>query len=264
MLRVIEAILPSVPNIQSNKKVRRKIKNEQNLDYPSKNADLATVTINDLQQLYDIDKSIKDKLEDKAKTNIIGVTISVTLIMGAYSLIQNVISKHAYSILFWIAFCLFILSVIYMLAAGINSIHVLTAENVFHIPEIGLTDEEKKKDYDKQIGLNRARNTIRNNYVYTSYECIRNSLVCLFVVMVIAIVPANTKNGNQSKQQGIFFFSEAAMESIVNGINRQEIESIINQDLTNGNHTVINEDSQLFIKYSVDEERVIVLLAEQY
>lgn len=264
MLRVIEAILPSVANIQSNNKVKQKIKNEQNLDFPSKNVDLAAVTINDLQQIYDFDKSIKDKLEDKAKTNIIGVTISVTLIMGAYSLIQNVISKHGYSFLFWIAFCLFILSVIYMLAAGISSIHVLTAENVFHIPEIGLTDDEKKKDYDKQIGFNRARNTIRNNYVFTSYECIRNSLVCLFAVMVIAIVPAYTKNVNQSKQQGFFFFSESAMESIANGINRQDIEDTINQDRTNGEHTVINEDSRLFIKYSVDEDQVIVLLAEQY
>lgn len=264
MLRIVETIIPSVAIIQSNRKVNQKIKNEDSLDCPSRVADLASISIDDLQQIYDADKSIKDKLEDKAKTNIIGVTISVTMIMGSYSLIQNVVSKHGYNFLFWTAFVLFILSVIYMLAAGIGSIHVLTAENIIHIPEIGLADEDKKKDYDKKIGLNRAQNTIRNNYVFTSYECIRNSLVCLFAVMVIAIIPAFSKNVNKSKQQGMFFFSESAIESLFSGINRQEIEDIINQDLNNGKHNVIDEDSRLFIKYSVDDGQVSVFLIEQY
>ena len=263
MLRIIEAIIPSIANYQSNKKVKEKIKAQINLNCPSENIDLNTIALDDLQQLYNDNKDLKNKLEDKAKTNIIGVTIAVTLILGAYSLIQNITAKHHLSFFFWIAFSLFVLSVIYMLAAGIHSIHVLTAENEFYFPNVGLSDNDRKKDLDKIIGLNNAKNTIRNNYIFTAYECIRNSLFCLFAVMVIAIIPAPPKTIS-TMSQGTFFFSESAMESISTEVDKQVVEDYINKNLQDGQYSVIDKNNQLFLKYTIKDNQIIVHLIEPY
>lgn len=264
MLTVIEKLLPSIANWRINKKVREKIENREHLNLPSEESSIEKLQDDELNELFESDLRWKDKLEDKAKTNVIGVTISVTLIMGAYVLVQNISDKFGMTSAFWIAFCLFVLSVVYMLEAGVHAIHVLTAENIVYYPKAGLEGEEKKKEIDLQIGLNRAQNTLRNNYVFTSYECIRNALVCLFVVMVIAIVPVNKqKESVAAYVHGIYYYSAQAMSSIANGIDKNKVESFIDTDIKDGEYSVVDQKDGLFLKYSISNGNVTVYLVEQ-
>lgn len=263
MWKVLEVILPSIANIQATKKIKNNISQKRNLKLPSQETAIENLSQEDLYKLYNDDLRWKEKLEDKAKTNVIGVTISVTLIMGAYSLMYNILDKFSTNIIFWLAFCLFVLSVIYMVAAGIHAIRVLTAENTIYCPALGLKDEDRKKDIDIKIGLNRAQNTLRNNYVYTSYECIRNALICLFVVMVIAIVPVqDAKKQGQSYSHGNYYYSEQAMIAINGGIDKDVVESYISTNLKNGKFSTIDKIDNLFLKYSVDNDNVTVYLVE--
>lgn len=263
MWKVIEELIPSIANYCSNKKIRNKIKKKDDLDFPSKDAILENITIQELKNLYDSDLRWKDKLEDKAKTNVIGVTISVTLIMGAYTLIQYISSKFGNSVLFWIGFALFILSVAYMLEAGIHAIHVLTVENVIYYPTPGHEEEELKNNLNLQIGLNRAQNTLRNNFVFTSYECIRNALICLFVVMVIAIMPIQENSADiTSYKHGNYFYSGEAVTSFATGVEKEKVEAFIDTNITDGDYSVVDQADNLFIKYSISNGKVTVFLIE--
>ncbi len=266
LLDIISFFIPSVNMKASNKQIKKNIET-QNLDYPSKTASLEKIDVDELKQIYDKDMEIKGKLEDKAKTNVIGITISVTLIMGSFSLLQNVSDKYGVDLLYWVVFSVFVLSVAYMLSAGLMVIHVLIAENAIFMPQLALEGEEEKKNLDKIIGLNRAQNTIRNNYVYTSYSCIRNSLVCLFIVMIMAILPIHMSAPNtaQSQIHNNFYYSEAAIQSIIDGVDKQYIESFIElQPRRDGNHSVVDTANKLYLKYSESNGAINVILVETY
>lgn len=267
---VIGFLAPSIANWGDCRKIRTKIDSGVGCNPPSEKIGLDVWTLKDLKALFESEKMRKAKFEDKAKTNVIGITISVTLIMGAYTLIQNVENKYSGGIVCWGAFVFFVLSVIYMLAAGLHAIHLITSENVVHIPDLKETEEEKKREYDLVIAMNRARDLIRNNYVYTSYECIRNALFCLFIVMIIAIFPINTSEVNNSgaKINNGFYYSTQAIHSINDGIDQGMVETIIDGQIAAGNDSglvsIIDDTNHVFIKYSVDAGKVDVYLVESY
>ena len=260
---IFEHIFPSYANRCSNKKVKHRIESRENLDCPSRENSLDLLSKDELQSLLDKASQARTKLEDKAKTNVIGVTISVTLIMGAYTLVQNISGKYGTSIPFWIAFILFVSSVLYMIVAVIHAIHVLTAENIVYYPKPGLEGDEEKKDLDVQVGLNRAQNLIRNNYVFTSYECIRNSLICLFAVMVIAIVPLNSKRIIDSYSQGSYYFSEQALKSIKRGIDSVTVKRFIDLKAKDGYYFAVDEQDGLYIEYSIKDGNATVYVIEE-
>lgn len=205
-------------NYRANKIIRKKISTKTRLDLPCDESLICKVKLDDLKDLFNKDLHLKETLEDKAKTNVIGVTISVSLIIGANTLFQNIFVTYGNSVFFWISFVIFVAAVIYMLEAGINSIHVLTAENVIYYPKIGLNEDKQKCDYNLQIGLNRAQNTVRNNFVYTSYVCMRNSLLCLFLVMVSTILPMNKVDQSTCDSENGIHQYEKAVSSLISGL----------------------------------------------
>lgn len=44
--------------------------------------------------------------------------------------------------------------------------------------------------------MNTNKNIIRNNYIYTSYECIINSLICLSIIFLLSLLPINNHQLN--------------------------------------------------------------------
>ena len=151
MWKMFEILVPTITLYQYNKKVRQNIDKNNNSNYPSNTVSLCDVTVEILQDLYGETIQTKEKLENKATTNVIGVTVAVTLIMGASSLMHDVIAKYGTDKLFWIICFLFICAVIYMLAAGIHAIHMLTDENVVYKAAVGLDQQNTKVELDKKI-----------------------------------------------------------------------------------------------------------------
>jgi len=191
---LMEKIFPFIDNMEKNKKIKSKLDKLE-----SRKVDLEymkgynALSIDQLKDFYNDTFDIKSKLEDKAKLNTVGLTISVSLILGLSDLIIKVNEKIGVNWITKIIIILSILSFLYMVAAALSSMAVLIKKNsVDKIkPEDLLSEEELKESYALNTEKNINRNIIRNNYIYTSYECIINSLICLFIIFLLSILSIN-------------------------------------------------------------------------
>lgn len=285
--KILDLVFPIVSNCRDNAKLREKIcpKNEtgQDIDPESilsyiENSD--RIDLNILKGQYDETFKIKEKIEDKAKTNIIGISISITLIMGASGILSVLNNKYSIPVVSWVAFVLIVASIIYMLAAGILVIRLLTNENEVYIVTLGELasgGETLRDQYGKRISQNRNKNLIRNNYLFTSYECIRNSLICLFVILVLITIPLDLKNDDISDR--VLYLSETYSimysSSAVDYIQKHDTQSIVERDIfeevkkieKNDNAQafgIIDEINHLFIKFKVIDDSIEILLIEPY
>lgn len=280
---IIDLLFPMAANWEDNKKLRAKIK-AQNDDCSSNPVEsiLSTVKKPDdlatdvFENLYNDTLKAKDKIEEKAKTNIIGVSISITLIMGASGMLSALNEKFQISWFAWVAFILMLAAVIYMLFAGILVIRLLTNENEVYTLDLNSflpgSNSLMRKEYDRCIILNRYKNIIRNNYLFTSYECIRNSFICLFAILVMTTIPLSIPKGNQNivyvSDPYSFRYSSSSVEYLkqndVQKIVESYITSVVENKKSNTEQTfgVVEEDCNLFIKFDVSGSTINVLLLE--
>ncbi len=287
MNKVIDLVFPMISNCQANAKLRKKIhpkdENGQDIEPESilsyiENSDLINLDI--LKGWYDETFKAKEKIEDKAKTNIIGISISITLIMGASGILSVLNNKYLSPAVSWVAFVLIVVSIIYMLTAGILIIRLLTNENEIYmvtLSELALGGKILRDQYGKRISQNQNKNVIRNNYLFTSYECIRNSLVCLFVILILTTIPINLKSEDisdnalyQSETYSILYTS-----SVVDYIQKHDAQNIVERSIfeaverieKNNNAQalgIIDEKNHLFIKFRVIDDSIEILLIEPY
>lgn len=287
MNKVIDLVFPMISNYQVNADLRKKIhpkdENGQDIEPESilsyiENSDLINLDI--LKGWYDETFKAKEKIEDKAKTNIIGISISITLIMGASGILSVLNNKYPSPAVSWVAFVLIVVSIIYMLTAGILIIRLLTNENEIYmvtLSELASGGEILRDQYGKRISQNQNKNVIRNNYLFTSYECIRNSLVCLFVILILTTIPINLKSEDisdnalyQSETYSILYTS-----SVVDYIQKHDAQSIVERSIfeaverieKNNNAQalgIIDEKNHLFIKFRVIDDSIEILLIEPY
>ena len=287
MGKIFDALFPMIANYRANSIVRKKIhpKDDDGNDIEPEgilsyveNSDRLDLKI--LKEQYDETFKAKEKIEDKAKTNIIGVSISITLIMGASGMLSELNNKYPFPVFSWATFALIVVSIAYMLIAGILVIRLLTNENevyVVSLNSIASSGETLRNDYDKRISQNRNKNIIRNNYLFTSYECIRNSLVCLFAILVLTITPISFQNeqGNDhllcSSQPYSFMYSSVAVDYIqennVQDIVEDTIFKVIKDvELDDAAQTfgIVEERNNLFVKFNVTDNSIEILLIEPY
>ncbi len=273
---IIGIILPFLDNYTSNKKIRKKMNESNGQLSDIGNSDAISLDV--LKNQYLDTLHTKDKLEDKAKSNIIAVTISITLIMGASNLLNTIYSKFPYIGLYWSSVIMFVAAVLYMIIAGILSIRVLVNENIIYtvrLKSYALSQSELRNDYDICTVMNKAQNLIRNNGVYTSYECIRNALVCLFIILVMAVFPYSTKQNvtppSLSSVNGykIVYSSDAIKHIVIN--NNQAIVEATVVDAINSNKIndskitgLINTSEKIFIKVQLNNQTLTVLVIEDF
>lgn len=281
MSKVIDAVFPYVAYCKANKTLRKIL-----LDEPkgvlcfNENADAISTDV--LKDQYAETMRIKDKLEDKAKTNVVGLTITITLILGATGMLTTIYEKYSYPTFSWIAFILFTLAVIYMFLAGIIAIKVLIDENkifVINLSSFAADETVLREDYDKCISQNRTQNIIRNNGVFTSYKCIRNSLICLFLVLVLSSVPyvtadhdiADLEYTNAYKNYS-FVYASSAINGVSEYADQLTAENDILQAIDSGMLdkskatpiSIVDQGNKLFIKFGVEDNVITVFLVEPY
>lgn len=175
---IFYAIFPFVDSAIANKKIDKSLKNIDSKEIGD--------SLESLREEYERSLKGKDKLEDKAKTNIVAVTISITLIMGATSVVNGLIKNPVWFLLPTLAVILFIGSVIYMIVAGTSAFKLLMDKNVVYYVSHNIEDE--KQEYFENKEKNNKYNLIRNNLINTSFRCIRNALICLFIVLTLTLV----------------------------------------------------------------------------
>lgn len=76
------------------------------------------------------------------------------------------------------------------LKSNIRCFHIIRKSERNTISKIDDTEDKLRQQYRKNIILNRLSNVVRSNYIYTAYECLRNSLILLFGLFVFMIIVA--------------------------------------------------------------------------
>ncbi len=261
------ALLPFAEACFANKKINKLIANLENKELEqSKN-------FKELQTEYENTYKRKDKFEDKAKINIISVTITITLIMSSFTIIKEFMRSQNYFWLNYIAITLFVFAVFYMIIAGINAFSLLMDKNTVYLSKLNETDLE---EIEQAVTGNNYYNSIRNNLVNSSYRCIRNALIYMFFVMLILItnqfefIENNKAVAIPEPNAGIFYSSEVIDSDWFYEI-KPEIEgfiqnNIIVNELDIGVETgVIDLDNKVFIKLIKNSNKSIqVVLIEQF
>ena len=275
--KFLYAIFPVFGNKSVNKKIRKKLKDEEGqeeLDTPlnmSSNPD--AITNDHLKRQYEESLKVKDKYEDKAKATIVCVTVSVSLIMGASGLLTTLTSRFDNPLVRWASYVFFLYAVHSMIAAAIMDIKVLAEENRVYIIPLDTADEDLREAYDIYTGKNWAQNIIRNNYVFTAYECIRNALICLFIIMALAVIPfhdsetTNQSNKSSNIQRG-YSYNETTLDSLGQH-DATEIRDIIEnalpamQTVDGQTYSIVDNANALFIKFQLNGNDINVLSIEE-
>lgn len=275
-MRIVDSIFPMIANRKITMVIKEKMKTDSNANGFLKKLDNPNnITEDILKELYKSGFEQKSVLEDKAKINIVGVTISISLILGANSVIKEIATRISSLFLIWIAIILMVLAVFYMIFAGLMSIKVITDENQVEIIDPSIMETEKKKcEYNRCINTNIFHNLIRNNYVYSSYECIRNSLVCLFGVFLMIVfsivIPISSDKNWDSKYR---FFYEKSTLGLINSNSdySDEVEQAINKYINNLNSdisqketAIIDNQNNFFIKFEIVGDIIHVIDIEKY
>lgn len=179
-------IIPVIDVIKANK--RLKVKNKaESIEIPEKIGD---IDIKYLEEEYKNAIEAKNRFEDKAKTIVAALTIAITLILNLSKIIETISDRFQSSTVNILIFVLAGLAIIYMLIAGIMAIQVLIKENLlFTISLLDRTKQDKKCIFiTTQQNVN--QNLIRNNIIYSAYRSIRNSVLCLVIIFILAILPS--------------------------------------------------------------------------
>ena len=282
-MNIIELVFPIIANALANKKVKKILSEFEKGEETEPSGILTEIENNDkitvemLQEEYVETGKVKERLEDKAKTNIVGITISISLITGASGILTVLNKKYPFPTLSWIIFSLFVISVVYMLFACVLVIKLLFDENIVYrvdLNNVTLDSNTLRKKYSECIYQNQLMNTIRNNLAYSSYKCIKNALFFLFIILILIALPLNQTNRGEEcyitpqKKTYSFMYASSSVErlqecshdrienAIITAIDSMEIEK---EQYEIG---IIDENDSLFIKFSFDGDTVKVLMIE--
>lgn len=206
---MIGQIIPYLSVYKANEYLRNKNKNSDNIAMPEK---IEKIDIKYLKEDYQATLDTKNKFEDKAKTVIAALTIAITLILNLSDMIDSIANKIPSKAFAIVIFIIALLAIIYMLMAGIMSIQVLIKDNRLYM--IPLDERENKKSVYIATQMNINQNLIKNNKIYASYLSVRNSVICLLVIFILAIWPfqLSMNTQNESAQPENIVYSEKVLK----------------------------------------------------
>lgn len=247
--------------------------NESYDSFSPKNADKR-----ELKKLYQDEFIRKELLEKKAGTTAVSVTITITLIMGASSFLEEVGPKYNNDFLCILSCVIFYISVCFMLISGAISIGVLTEKSIVYKFQSDKKNKKMKETYRQLIVLNRISNLIRSNSLSACYKTIKYSLILLFITMIIATLPIRDTNncfslssGNSSVSVDRFdiFYSHEVIPYINEMCSFDYIESFVEETkrkypLKQGKLCVVDEEKKLILKFFFDKSCIQILDIESY
>ena len=90
MNRIIEDLFPMFCNRKTNKILKERINNYNNQNADGISKDIKNLSKDEYKKIFAETINAKNTFEDKAKTNIIGVTITISLITGSIGLFDRI------------------------------------------------------------------------------------------------------------------------------------------------------------------------------
>ena len=185
---MLNCLFPFWFNYKANNKIENKQKHIEKIEWFDNiliNEYSDVINQNDLtviKQLYVDTIDRKGKLEDKAKALIVSVTLAIPFSLRGIDLLKVVTNEW----LLYFTSLLFMLIIGHMILAGLLVIKTFTVQITIYT--VNETKGNIFLQYRKAIILNRLSNIIRSNYISTSYECLRNSLILVVVFCMILVL----------------------------------------------------------------------------
>lgn len=273
--KILYAVFPSYGNKKANEVLRKKLSLQEDsvaLETPLDRAEKPdTITAEQLKEQYNTALKQKDKFEDKAKATIICVTVSVSLMLGASGLLNTLSSRLALPIVQWGSYVLFLYAVLSMITAAVMDIKVLSSENTVFLVPLDTPVEDMRTAYNQYVCLNWAQNSIRNNYVYSAYECIRNALICLFIIMAVAVLPIQDSSKPSSIHNASTIRNYSYDESTIGALDKHDVQEIKNiiemaassMTISDGQvYCIVDNTNSLFIKFQANGDDFVILSIE--
>lgn len=269
---IMNQIFPIFYMCKVNKQLKNKIESNESQSNVPYMDNIDKITIDSFRQKYAETFEIKSKFEDKAKTNVIGITIAITIIMGVSDLTGLLTNKYTSPFWHWISFIILLVAIIYLLASGIAAIRVLFSENTVStvdLSDLSTDDIKTKEKYDDCTNRNIKRNIIRNNIVYSSYICIRNALICLIALFILVSIPITSPKIQNSDYNSILSNVSIAYSSTIfipDEIDTSKINDSIIQDKMNRKsiddgmiYSFVNVTEKFFVQYKCFGSEIIVV-----
>jgi len=243
MLSMIKSFLqqniyPHVYAFYAEKKLKNKAQ-EIKVNFKVNKDDNLNEFIKELEDCHKKETERKKIIEDKAKSSLLVITISVTLVLGSLNFFRDI--KDGTNFVYIISLFSLFLGLIYLLLSGISSIQALNIEEYYDInidDRITVTnDRQNIKNFDiknrieeiyKNIKLNQLITTTRGNYVSATLIGIRNGIILISLFFIIAVVTVENNNLQPIAAMSASSTSIFEGENIsLNGISSKDIDGYI-------------------------------------
>ena len=148
------------------------------------------LTLDEVQEFYSTSLEQRKSLESKAQISIVGLTITVSLMIGIGGTLLGNEALNSSQLHSWVV-AFGIISLSYFIMSGCMSLEVLGSKNrVYQLfpKEMRLLEREKLEKIAFNTELNVNLNIIRNNYVYCAYRSIIYAVVSLGVMFILFII----------------------------------------------------------------------------
>jgi len=152
-------------------------------------------SLDTVEKYISLERSRKNALDSKASSNLMGISISITLILAAVSiLLTNYDSIRFKDNLVYLIFCtvFFVFAILYFSFAGYLSLNALYIRKEYY------TDYSNNDTFETPgaktahliicLKINQLRTTLISNLVYISHKCIRNGMILLIVIIFALMI----------------------------------------------------------------------------
>ncbi|HEU0144129.1 MAG TPA: hypothetical protein VFQ47_05030 [Nitrososphaera sp.] len=194
-----ENIYPNIYAFHAQRKIKRKIEllKQEGLSLvipPNKDLDLDAFSV-ELKEYQNQENDRGKVIDDKAKSSLIVVTLSITVMLAGLNFIKDAKITFGYPL-----FILVLLGVTYLVISGITAVKALNISEFFTLhPDdwleqgqdkptiIGLQRIPRIKMLYAVIKANELALTIRTNFVDATFIGIRNGITLLALAFIIAV-----------------------------------------------------------------------------
>lgn len=176
--------------IVAEKIIKEKIKEtwdkREESTFPQKDPD---DLINVLEKHLTKNLTIRKVVEDKAKSNLIGITLSISVLFTGFGFIlKNETFMVNFVLLKYIIIGLLLLSVLYLLLSGWSALKCLIVEKLYDLSideEFNLSEREKLVRYLSYVKMNNYVYIIKTNFLSVSQKALQYGIVLLGFVIIL-------------------------------------------------------------------------------
>lgn len=151
------------------------------------------LSLSEIKECHQKEIERKKTIEDKAKSNLSAITISISLMLGILGLVlkdRTVLATGSSCGLAKIIMIIFSCGVLYFLYGGWAALKAIRTDEFGELyinDEVKINKKEVKREDEliKCIELNTLVTRKRSNYIDSSYIGIRNGIICLGVCLII-------------------------------------------------------------------------------